>query len=163
MNAISARQKPSGPSAASMNGLRRPIGVWNVSLHGPITIAFPAIGFLAYHAGSDVHVIDEYGLADPFIARCPAPADSRPGHIEYIIPAGYMEARGVVNELPDWQRRIETLDPTLAVDARAMMQNAHWTDPSAYRRWQATRRIISGPLWSSERWAAIPAYAAVAR
>src|SRR5262245_57933864 len=37
MNAISARQNASGPIAASMNGLRRPIGVWNVSLQGPIT------------------------------------------------------------------------------------------------------------------------------
>ena len=37
MNGISSRQKPSGPSAASMNGRRRPSGVWNESLHGPIT------------------------------------------------------------------------------------------------------------------------------
>ena len=37
MNAISARQKPIGPSAASMNGRRRPSGVWKVSLQGPIT------------------------------------------------------------------------------------------------------------------------------
>ena len=37
MNAIIARQKPIGPSATSMNGRRRPSGVWNESLHGPIT------------------------------------------------------------------------------------------------------------------------------
>ena len=37
MNAISARQNPIGPSATSMNGRRRPSGVWKVSLHGPIT------------------------------------------------------------------------------------------------------------------------------
>ena len=37
MKAMIARQKPIGPRAASMNGRRRPIGVWNVSLHGPIT------------------------------------------------------------------------------------------------------------------------------
>ena len=37
MNAISARQKPIGPSATSMKGRRRPSGVWNVSLQGPIT------------------------------------------------------------------------------------------------------------------------------
>jgi len=37
MNATSARQKPIGPRPTSMNGRRRPIGVWNVSLHGPIT------------------------------------------------------------------------------------------------------------------------------
>ena len=37
MNAISARQNPIGPSATSMNGRRRPSGVWNESLHGPMT------------------------------------------------------------------------------------------------------------------------------
>ena len=37
MNAIRARQKPIGKSAASMNGRRRPIGVRNVSLQGPMT------------------------------------------------------------------------------------------------------------------------------
>src|SRR3954447_23431722 len=37
MNAIRARQKPIGPTATSMNGRRRPSGVWNVSLQGPIT------------------------------------------------------------------------------------------------------------------------------
>src|SRR5436190_7716379 len=37
MKATSARQKPIGPSATSMNGRRRPSGVWNVSDHGPIT------------------------------------------------------------------------------------------------------------------------------
>ena len=37
MNAMIARQKPIGPSAASMNGRRRPIGVLKVSLQGPIT------------------------------------------------------------------------------------------------------------------------------
>ena len=37
MNAISARQNPIGPTATSMNGRRRPIGVWKVSLQGPIT------------------------------------------------------------------------------------------------------------------------------
>ena len=37
MKGISSKQNPSGPSAASMKGRRRPSGVWNVSLHGPIT------------------------------------------------------------------------------------------------------------------------------
>src|SRR4029079_7676937 len=37
MKGIISRQKPSGPSAASMNGRRRPRGVWNESLHGAIT------------------------------------------------------------------------------------------------------------------------------
>ena len=37
MKATSARQKPSGASATSMNGRLRPRGVWNVSLQGPVT------------------------------------------------------------------------------------------------------------------------------
>ena len=37
MKAISASAKTIGPSATSMNGRRRPSGVWNVSLQGPIT------------------------------------------------------------------------------------------------------------------------------
>ena len=37
MKAIRARQKPIGPTATSMKGRRRPSGVWNVSLQGPIT------------------------------------------------------------------------------------------------------------------------------
>src|SRR6266516_2980556 len=37
MNGISSRQKPIGPIATSMNGRRRPIGVWNESLQGPTT------------------------------------------------------------------------------------------------------------------------------
>ena len=37
MKASSASANVIGPSAASMNGRRRPSGVWKVSLHGPIT------------------------------------------------------------------------------------------------------------------------------
>jgi hypothetical protein len=36
MNGISRRQNPSGSRATSMNGRRRPIGVWNESLQGPM-------------------------------------------------------------------------------------------------------------------------------
>src|SRR5205823_2670187 len=35
MNGTSSRQKAIGPSPTSMNGRRRPSGVWNESLHGP--------------------------------------------------------------------------------------------------------------------------------
>jgi hypothetical protein len=37
MNGISRRQNPIGPSATSMNGRRRPSGVWKESLQGPTT------------------------------------------------------------------------------------------------------------------------------
>jgi hypothetical protein len=35
MNRISSRQNAIGPTATSMNGRRRPSGVWNESLQGP--------------------------------------------------------------------------------------------------------------------------------
>ena len=35
MNGISSRQNPIGQSATSMNGRRRPSGVWKESLQGP--------------------------------------------------------------------------------------------------------------------------------
>ena len=37
MKATRDRQKAKAGSATSMNGRRRPIGVWKVSLQGPIT------------------------------------------------------------------------------------------------------------------------------
>ena len=37
MNGISSRQNAIGPSPTSMNGRRRPSGVWNESLQGPTT------------------------------------------------------------------------------------------------------------------------------
>ena len=37
MNAISVSANAIGGTATAMNGRRRPIGVWNVSLHGPMT------------------------------------------------------------------------------------------------------------------------------
>ena len=37
MNGTSSRQNAIGPSATSMNGRRRPSGVWKESLQGPTT------------------------------------------------------------------------------------------------------------------------------
>ena len=37
MKAITVRANAIGGTATAMNGRRRPIGVWNVSLHGPMT------------------------------------------------------------------------------------------------------------------------------
>jgi arabinofuranosyltransferase len=61
------------------------------------------IGFLGYHAGPDVVLIDRYALTDPFLARLPLDPDRqwRIGHIPRIVPDGYPEARltGRVNRL----------------------------------------------------------------
>jgi len=123
--------------------------------HGPITLYVGPAGHIGYHAGPDVHVVDCFGLTDAFIARCPPDPKSRIGHLEYEVPTGYLETLGAVNLLPDWQERIRNLDPTLVEDARKMTRNAQWTDPEARRRYERTKLVISGDLWSKERWAAI--------
>jgi hypothetical protein len=127
--------------------------------HGPITIMWQAMGILPYHAGPNVRVIDQYGLTDAFVARCPASPNSRVGHIEHEIPMAYLEARGVLGVLSNWGPRMEALDPTLTRDAQAMMRAARWDDPAAFQRWQRVHRMISGDLFSWERLADIPEYA----
>jgi len=127
--------------------------------HGPIAMEFGSIGFAAYYAGPNVHVIDRFGLTDAFIARLPANPASRVGHMQRDIPDGYLSSRGVVNRLPDWANRLRRLDPTLAADARARMADARWEDPAARDRWQRVRRIVSGEILSRGRLSDIPGYA----
>jgi arabinofuranosyltransferase len=51
-----------------------------------------SIGFFGYFAGPRAHIVDRYGLADPFIARMPMrPGPWRIGHFERITPEGYPE------------------------------------------------------------------------
>jgi arabinofuranosyltransferase len=52
-----------------------------------------SIGFIGYYAGSNLHLVDRYGLANALIARIP-PIESddwRIGHFEREIPAGYLD------------------------------------------------------------------------
>lgn len=50
-----------------------------------------AVGFYAYYAGPEVHVLDPLGLGDPLLARLPAQYDPswRVGHYRRGIPEGY--------------------------------------------------------------------------
>ena len=59
MNAISARQKPIGPSATSMKGRRRPSGVWNESLQGPITSGSATAKRPSAASTSAISVVDD--------------------------------------------------------------------------------------------------------
>ncbi|MBN1512327.1 MAG: hypothetical protein JXB13_09955 [Phycisphaerae bacterium] len=127
--------------------------------HGPITVFIGPAGLLGYHAGPDVHVVDWFGLTDPFVARCAPHARSRIGHLRYEVPTGYLESLGAVNLLPDWEQRLRNLDPSLAEDAREMARNAQWTDPEARRRYDQTKLVVRGKIWSKERWTAIPDFA----
>jgi len=122
---------------------------------GPIALLAGAAGLTGYHAGPDVHLIDGFGLTDAFVARGTANPQSRIGHLEYEIPEGYLESLGAVNLLPDWKQRLLRLDPSLAEDARKMARDARWADPEARRRYDQTKLVVSGHLWSKERWVAI--------
>jgi len=49
------------------------------------------VGFAGYSAGASTHIVDNYALVDPLLARLPASdPDARPGHLERRIPRGYL-------------------------------------------------------------------------
>lgn len=126
--------------------------------HGPITLIGGVMGFFSFYAGPSVHVLDLYGLTDPFIARGGAPANSRIGHIDYEIPEDYLRCRGALNLLPDWLSRLRQDDPTLIEQARQMQAHAAWVRPEEAERWRKIHTIIAGPLLSRDRLALIPWY-----
>jgi len=54
------------------------------------------IGMTGYHAGPGVHIIDPFALADPLLARTPAPGnflfDFQIGNVRREVPEGYVES-----------------------------------------------------------------------
>ena len=58
---------------------------------GERVLPFKWVGFAGYFAGPTVHLIDEYGLTDPLLARLPALPDWAPGHFLRQVPDGYVE------------------------------------------------------------------------
>jgi hypothetical protein len=126
---------------------------------GPVTILAPNIGLLSTMAGPGVCVLDPYGLADPLLARRPAAPGSRTGHLQRVAPDGYLEGRGVLNLLPDWERRLYALDPGLRTDTHPLVACALWSDPAAERAWHAVRRITSGRLLDADRLRDLPQFA----
>jgi len=89
------------------------------------------VGMLGYYSGPDVYIIDVLALADPLLARLPARfnLDWRIGHFGRDIPEGYLE----------------TLETGIN----------HIEDPSLAEYYDELHLIISGDLWTAERWAAI--------
>ena len=59
--------------------IRAVLGLWN-------------IGAMGYLAGSDIHIIDLQGLADPIAARLLLAGRGRPGH-EKVLPVAWIAAR----------------------------------------------------------------------
>jgi arabinofuranosyltransferase len=60
---------------------------------GPPVLEHGNIGFLGFHAGPHIHIVDRNGLADPLLARLPArdSQDWRIGHFRRNVPEGYTE------------------------------------------------------------------------
>ncbi len=103
-------------------------------LHGPIYTVWWAIGFYGFEAGPDVQIIDPYALSDPFLARLKANPTAlkgswRIGHFARVLPDGYVDtAHSGHNQL---------------------------SDPVYSALYNDLALVISGPLWSRERLAAI--------
>ena len=96
----------------------------------PVKVVGPA-GLYGFYLGRNKHLVDEFGLVDPLLARLPMEPDAtwRIGHFPRRIPEGYYET------LVSGRNRIR--DPELA---------ALWADLAL---------ITRGPLFSQARWAAI--------
>ncbi len=93
----------------------------------PLVLVHPNGGYMGYAAGPSVHYINPYAITDPLLARLPGGYQG-PGHYWRHPPPGYTRAAIGAGELRD---------PELA---------AYWAELSL---------IISGPIWSRQRWAAI--------
>lgn len=96
-----------------------------------VVIQETGIGMLGYYAGPRVHIIDPLGLADPLLARLPVSdlKEWRIGHFRRNIPDGYAET------IENGENQI--------------------TDPNLAAYYDRLHLIISGDLWSAERWSAI--------
>lgn len=94
----------------------------------PMVMFLDYLGFMGYGLGPQYHIVDRYALADPLLARLPVNdlPDLRPGHLERVFPMGYRKT------LRTGENHIE--DGQLA---------------EYYTR---LKRVVSGPIWSGQRW-----------
>ncbi len=102
----------------------------------PLRVAVvDSVGMFGFWAGFDTTVIDVWALTDPFLARLPD-ADGeiwRPGHAERDIPSGYL--------------------------LTLLSGENHLQDADLQRLWRQVVLVTQGPLFSLERWQALPGYA----
>ena len=103
----------------------------SIKSYGEKVYVGKGIGFLGYYAGPKVHIIDMFAIADPLLARLPVRTDKtwRIGHFKRDIPPGYEQTFR---------------------DGKNDLKNA-----ALIQYYDHLRSIISGPLWSGERWLAI--------
>jgi arabinofuranosyltransferase len=83
------------------------------------------VGLAGYFGGPEVHILDVVALGEPLLSRLPAMSDSRIGHFERRLPAGYKESL--------LAGRLQIEDPDLNAYCRVL--------------WSVTR----GQLWSAAR------------
>jgi arabinofuranosyltransferase len=111
----------------TMEGLR-------LRAEGRQVVVHRSIGLMGFFAGPEVHIVDEYALSDPLLARIPAGskecgprcmATATIGHFMREIPDGYLE--------------------TLRTGTN------HIADPDLAIYYDALHEIVSGPLWSGHR------------
>jgi arabinofuranosyltransferase len=85
-------------------------------------------GVAGFYAPPTTIIVDGYGLNDAFLARLPA-ADKltwRVGHYGRLVPLGYTES------IKEGRNRL--------------------ADPNLARFYDRIRLVISGPIWSWQRW-----------
>jgi arabinofuranosyltransferase len=86
-------------------------------------------GMVGYYAGPSVHFIDLFGLSDSLLARLPAKPQSRIGHFEREMPAGYYES------VKNGDNRL------INVRIGALYRDLH--------------TVTAGPIWTGNRWRVI--------
>jgi len=57
----------------------------------PCVVVEDTIGMMGYFGGPRVHIVDDFGLGDPLLARLPGQMQDEIAHIEREIPEGYVE------------------------------------------------------------------------
>jgi arabinofuranosyltransferase len=92
---------------------------------GPSGLITDTVGLSGFYGGPDVHILDVVALSDPLLSRLPAKSDSRVGHFERRLPAGYKESL--------LSRELQIQDPDLNEYCGVL--------------WSVTR----GPVWSASR------------
>ena len=106
---------------------------WNCQPSISITkvVVVGGAGWAGYVQGPEKHVIDRNALVDPLMARLPVEDVHfwRIGHFHHILPDGY----------------VETLESG----------ENHFDNPNLWHYYQKIRVVVSGPLFSRQRWIAI--------
>lgn len=110
------------------------------------------MGIIPWRTQESVIWVDRFGLTDSFVARCPAVAGSRVGHVERRIPRAYLRYRGCIDALPDWERYLGRDSAGLRQRVEAGMADPAWPSEAARRLAEELAVLQRGPLWAEGRW-----------